>query len=65
MKQFVIQKTKYLLNSSWIGPLLPAGLHQLVEQAERSRTAGSAATSFRNHPAESRISRSPGSHLRP
>lgn len=64
MKQFVIQKTKYLLNSSWIGPLLPAGLHQLVEQAERSRSTGHTA-GFRNHPAESRISRSNAPNLRP
>lgn len=65
MKEFVIQKTKYLLNSSWIGPLLPNGLHQLVEQAERSRPEGSAAANFRNHPAESRISRSNTPNLRP
>ena len=65
MKQFVIQKTKYLLNSSWIGPLLPAGIHQLVEQAERSHPSGRAATNFRNHPAESRISRSSTPNLRP
>ena len=35
MKYFVLEKTKYILNNSWIGYLIPAGVHQLLNFAEK------------------------------
>jgi hypothetical protein len=63
MKYFVLEKTRYILNNSWLGLLIPAGVHQLINQADKSPEKQSG--SFRQHPAESRISRSAGSKVRP
>lgn len=63
MKSIVLEKTRYLITNSWLGLLLPAGVHQLLRPTEKTEERQPAA--FRNHPAESRISRSPGSAVRP
>jgi len=68
MKSFVLEKTKYILSNSWIGYLIPAGVHQLINIAEKNLTTTSAekpSASFTSHPAESRISRSAGSQAKP
>jgi hypothetical protein len=66
MKSFVIEKTKYLLNNSWFGLLVPAGVHQLLNLADRnSAVEKQISTSRRHHPAEFRISRQPGSKAKP
>jgi hypothetical protein len=66
MKYFVLEKTKYILNNSWIGYLIPAGVHQLFNIAEKaSVSADKPATSFRSHPAETRMSRSSASKAKP
>lgn len=63
MKHLVLEKTKYILTNSWLGLLIPAGVHQLLNLSEKpsEKQAGN----FRHHPAESRLSRSTGSKLRP
>jgi hypothetical protein len=67
MKYFVLQKTKYILTNSWLGLLLPAGVHQLLNFADKS--SGSSIekqqTSFRLHPAEYRLPRTNGSKAKP
>ena len=66
MKYFVLEKTKYILNNSWIGYLIPAGVHQLLNIAEKSTvSAEKTPASFRAHPAETRISRSIASKAKP
>jgi len=66
MKYFVLEKTKYILTNSWIGYLIPAGVHQLLNIAEKSGTPENKPTaSYRSHPAESRISRTIASKARP
>jgi hypothetical protein len=66
MKSFVLEKTKYLLNNSWLGLLVPAGVHQLLSLAEKNAaTEKQISTSRRHHPAEFRISRQPGSKAKP
>jgi hypothetical protein len=66
MKSFVLEKTKYLLNNSWFGLLLPAGVHQLLSLAEKnSGTEKQISTIRRHHPAEFKISRQPGSKAKP
>jgi hypothetical protein len=66
MKYFVLEKTRYFLNNSWIGYLIPAGVHQLLNIAEKtSSSAEKPATSYRSHPAESRITRTVASKARP
>ena len=66
MKYFVLEKTKYILNNSWIGYLIPAGVHQLLNIAEKaSVSADKPSTSHRSHPAETRISRTIASKARP
>lgn len=63
MKYFVLEKTKHILTNSWLGLLIPAGVHQLLNSSEKpsEKQAGN----FRHHPAESRLSRSADSKLRP
>jgi hypothetical protein len=63
MKYFVLEKTKYILTNSWLGFFIPAGVHQLLNLSEKPSEKQSG--NFRQHPAESRISRSAGSKLRP
>ncbi len=63
MKYFVLEKTKYILNNSWLGLLIPAGVHQLINQAEK--TPVKQVQNLRQHPAESRLSRSAGAKVRP
>jgi hypothetical protein len=67
MKSFVLEKTKYILSNSWIGYLIPAGVHQLINIAEKnlSSSAEKSSASFTSHPAESRISRTAGSQAKP
>jgi hypothetical protein len=66
MKYFVLEKTKYILNNSWIGYLIPAGVHQLLNIAEKSSvSADKPATSYKSHPAETRNSRTIASKARP
>ena len=67
MKSFVLGKTKYLLTNSWFGLLVPAGVHQLLNFAEKSGSQEKAASGgvSRIHPAEGRISRHPGSKVKP
>lgn len=65
MKYFVLEKTKYILNNSWIGYLIPAGVHQLLNGTEKSSTSGDKPSSFKAHPAETRISRTIASKARP
>jgi hypothetical protein len=66
MKYFVLEKTKYILNNSWIGYLIPAGVHQLLNIAEKSTvSADKPSTSFKSHPAETRISRTIASKAKP
>lgn len=64
MKYFVLEKTKYILYNSWIGYLIPAGVHQLLNIAEKSAVSEKPA-SFTAHPAETRISRTIASKARP
>ncbi len=63
MKHLVLEKTKYILTNSWLGLLIPAGMYQLLNLSEK--TSEKQAGNFRHHPAESRLSRSAGSKLRP
>jgi hypothetical protein len=63
MKYFVLEKTRYILNNSWLGLLIPAGVHQLINQVEK--TTEKQSNNLRQHPAESKISRSVGSKVRP
>ena len=66
MKYFVLEKTKYILNNSWIGYLIPSGVHQLLNIAEKaSVSADKPSSSYRSHPAESRMSRTVASKARP
>jgi hypothetical protein len=67
MKSFVLEKTKYILTNSWFGLFIPAGVHQLLNIAEKSFSSPSEKqqTIFRAHPAESRISRSAASKAKP
>jgi hypothetical protein len=67
MKSFVLEKTKYFLTNSWIGLLLPAGVHHLLQVAEKSSSPvpEKNVSGFRSHPAESRISRHAGSKAKP
>lgn len=67
MKSFVLEKTKYILTSSWLGLLIPAGVHQLFQLAEKSGSSPAERNhgGFRAHPAESRISRNPATKARP
>ncbi len=65
MKSVVLQKTKYILANSWFGLLLPAGVHQLLNIPEKAMISEKPQNSFRAHPAESRISRTPASKARP
>ena len=66
MKYFVLEKTRYILNNSWIGYLIPAGVHQLLNIAEKSSvSAEKPGSSYRAHPAETRISRTIASKARP
>lgn len=64
MKSIVLEKTRYILTNSWLGLLLPAGVHQLLNSAERS-TPAEKQSSYRAHPAETRVSRNPASKARP
>jgi hypothetical protein len=63
MKHFVLEKTRYILTNSWLGLLIPVGVHQLLMAPEK--TSEKQGGNFRQHPAESRLSRSAGSTLRP
>ena len=65
MKSIVLEKTKYILANSWLGFLLPAGVHQLLNISEKSSVSDKNQNTFRAHPAESRISRTPATHARP
>ena len=66
MKYFVLEKTRYILNNSWIGYLIPAGVHQLLNNAEKAPVSADKPTSsYRSHPAETRISRTIASKARP
>lgn len=65
MKYFVLEKTKYLLNNSWIGLLIPAGVHQLLNTVDKPANNTDKPASYRAHPAESRISRTVASKARP
>jgi hypothetical protein len=67
MKYFVLEKTKYILSNSWIGLLIPAGVHQLISIAEKNLTSSveKGSASYTSHPAESRISRTIGSQAKP
>lgn len=62
MKHLVLEKTKYLLTNSWLGLLIPSGVHQLLVS---EKPAEKQSTGFRHHPAEARLSRSAGSKVRP
>lgn len=65
MKYFVLEKTKYILNNSWFGYLIPAGVHQLLNIAEKSSVASDKPSSNRAHPAEMRITRTVASKAKP
>lgn len=66
MKYFVLEKTRYILNNSWIGYLIPAGVHQLLNITEKPVvSADKPSASYRSHPAETRISRTIASKARP
>jgi hypothetical protein len=66
MKYFVLEKTRYILNNSWIGYLVPSGVHQLLNIAEKSFvSAEKSPTSYKSHPAETRVSRTIASKARP
>lgn len=65
MKSLVIEKTRNLLCNSWIGLLIPAGVHQLLNVSEKTTVPERMPSSLRAHPAESRQLRSPGSKARP
>lgn len=67
MKYFVLEKTKYLLTNSWIGLLIPAGVHQLINNADKSLTSPpeKQQSSFRAHPAETRMTRSSAARIKP
>lgn len=65
MKYSVLEKTKYILSNSWIGYLIPAGVHQLLNIAEKSTVSADKPASFKAHPAETRISRTIASKARP
>lgn len=56
MKTLVLEKTRYILTNSWLGVLL----NQATERAADKPSAN-----VRQHPAESRISRTPGSKVKP
>lgn len=65
MKSFVLEKTRYIVTNSWFGLLLPAGVHQLLNIAEKSSAADRTPVNFRSHPAETRLSRHPASKAKP
>ena len=65
MKSFVLEKTKSLLTNSWFGLLLPAGVHHLLNATEKNNSPEKPVSTYRAHPAESRISRNIGSKNRP
>jgi hypothetical protein len=65
MKNFVLEKTKYILNNSWFGMLIPAGLHQLLNNPEKPVPVEKQFSSFRSHPAETRNTRKYPSRNRP
>lgn len=65
MKYFVLEKTKYILTNSWIGYLIPAGVHQLLNIAEKSALPADKPSSKTAHPAETRLSRTVASKARP
>jgi len=62
MKSIVTERAKYVLVNSWLGWLLPAGLHQLLNPSRRAMATDRVRIT---HPAEYRISRNPGSKARP
>lgn len=64
MKSFVLEKTKYILSNSWIGLLLPAGVHQLLNLTEKA-PAEKQVSAYRAHPAETRLSRYAGTRAKP
>jgi hypothetical protein len=64
MKSFVLEKTRYIVNNSWFGLLLPAGVHQLLNLSEKNMPERPV-NSYRAHPAESRMLRNPGSKVKP
>jgi hypothetical protein len=65
MKSIVLEKTKYILTNSWLGLLLPAGVHQLLNIAEKAAVSDKSQNNYRAHPAESKISRTSASKTRP
>jgi hypothetical protein len=65
MKHFVLEKTKYILNNSWFGLLIPVGLHQLLNSEKSSSSQEKTPGSFRAHPAETRNTRKYPSRNRP
>lgn len=62
MKSIVIEKTKYILTNHWLGLLIPAGIHQLLNNSEKVMVAERIRVA---HPAEYRVARNPGSKARP
>jgi hypothetical protein len=65
MKYLVLQKTKYILNNSWISALLPAGVSDFLKINEKGTPQAEKSFNFRSHPAESRIPRSTAAKTRP
>lgn len=67
MKSFVLEKTRYLLTNSWFGLLIPAGVHQLLNIADKSSAANpeKSLSAYRAHPAESRMTRQTPSTTKP
>ncbi len=63
MKLIVLEKARYLINNSWLGLLIPAGVHYLLKNSEKS--AEKTSPQFHHHPAESKMFRSVGSKIRP
>jgi hypothetical protein len=65
MKQFVLEKTKFILSNSWVGLFIPVGLHQLLNSEKTSSSQEKTPSSFRAHPAETRNTRKYPSRNRP
>lgn len=65
MKSTVIQKTKYIIAKTWVGLLLPQGVHQLLRPSHKPSPPARTQNNLKNHPAEFKICRSADSKLRP
>lgn len=67
MKSLVIEKSRYILSNTWLGLLLPAGVHRLLNLSltPQSIIAYKQPERFQAHPAEFRLSRTIQSTNRP